>query len=284
MKKTIQRLFALCLVLAMTASLSVASFATTYKKIRLVSKVNETFLYTQEAHPLNGNGPISITEGTLTRDGKTKEIYLVALHGTEITALGSSVDLIADLQSGTGKESVYMREIMAIMKQYIPKNANVIFAGHSLGGMVAQQIAAEKDMQKRYHILNIVTFGSPVLCMGETEGELHRMCDTNDMVPYLSTETVDDMDAQQTYCREEETWPGDEEHDTGDAHPFSYADEDTWGDYDAIGKKGGDAVLTMDDATTIYFDAPAIEGNETHLKVWVCYPDGTNWKGISILL
>ena len=47
---------------------------------RTVKKVYQTFRYTQEAHPISGQGCFSITKGTLKQDGKKCDVYLIAAH------------------------------------------------------------------------------------------------------------------------------------------------------------------------------------------------------------
>ena len=282
MKLYAKQLLTAALVLALLLVLTVPAFAASGKKINKVTQANQTYLYTQDAHPLNGNGPISITEGTLYRGGKKCKIYLVAMHGTETSAIGSSVDTYNDGLAGSEQEGPYMREIMAAMKEVIPKDANVILAGHSLGGMVGQQIAADKAMQKRYNIINIITWGSPLICGGKVEGELHRLCDTGDLVPYMgSNVATEGLDAAYDSTRHEEHW---KEGTIFNTHPQSYGKASVWGKYDAVGVKGGDAVLKMDDSTTRFFQAPAIEGMGQFFEAHAAYKDGTNWSGAAILI
>jgi len=279
MKKLTSILLALALVLA----LPVSAFAKD-RNTATVTTAPQTYQYTRDNHPFVGNGPIAITKGTLIRNGTRKDIYFIALHGTETWALGSSLNLINDLQSGNEIEGAYYKEVLAAITRFCKKGSNLVIAGHSLGGMIAQQVAASDTLKDNYNILNIVAFGAPAISAGETEGELHRLCDTNDRIPYLSHYYFeDDMDTVNGTGRSEETWPGDEDGDTGDAHVFSYKDENTWGDYDAVGVKGGNAKLILEENTTIYVDAPLIDGTETHFKAWAAYQDEDGeWTGIAI--
>lgn len=245
--------------------------------IRTVKKVYQTFRYTQEAHPISGQGCFSITKGTLKENGKSCPIYLVAAHGLEVSAFGQNDDTLSAGQAGMEQSSTYLTQFMKVIKENIPKNANVIFAGHSMGGMVAQQAAANKSMQKRYNILHVITWGSPLICKGEIEGQLHRNCAAGDVVPLLSVYTLTDTEAQlQDRNREQaDVIPVIQSHVDG------YNDKDAWKDYDALGVKGGKAVLKMDDSTTKRFNAPKGDGESG--VIWVGFNNNGNWTGISVL-
>ena len=245
--------------------------------IRTCKKVYQTFRYTQEAHPISGQGCFSITKGVLKQDGKQCEVYLMAAHGLETNAFGQNVDMESVLKAGRQQTSPYLKQYMAVIKQNVPKGANLILTGHSLGGMVSQQAAANKTMQKNYNILHVVTWGSPLIAKGQIEGQLHRMCAAGDVVPLMSEYTFTDTDAQF----------GDRNREEADvipviqSHVDGYNDKDAWKDYDAIGVKGGNAVLKMNDDTTLRFDAPK-NGDPTG-SVWVAFNNNGNWTGVSIL-
>ncbi|MBQ1595708.1 MAG: hypothetical protein II084_00845 [Clostridia bacterium] len=244
---------------------------------RTLKKVWQTFRYTQEAHPISGQGCFSVTKGVLKQNGKKCDVYLVAAHGLETNAFGQNDDMESVLKAGMQKNSPYLKQFMAVIKQTVPKGANLILTGHSLGGMVSQQAAANKTMQKRYHILHVITWGSPLIAKGQIEGQLHRMCAAGDVVPLMSEYTFTDPDAQF----------GDRNREEADvipviqSHVEGYNDKNAWKDYDALGVKGGNAVLKMDDSTTLRFDAPK-NGDPTG-SVWVAFNNNGNWTGVSIL-
>ena len=247
--------------------------------IRTVKKVYQTFRYTQEAHPISGQGCFSITKGTLKENGKKTAIYLIAAHGLEGNAYGQTADNLSSMQAGREQSSAYLQNFLRVIKENVPKDANVIFAGHSLGGMVAQQAAARTSIQKRYHILHIITWGSPVLCHGQIEGQLHRMTAAGDVVPFLAENTMQDFEIQ---------W-NERNRETADVIPIiqshvnGYNDKNAWKDYDAVGVKGGNAVLIMDDSTTRRFNAPKDSDKAYTGVIWIAYNDNGNWTGISVL-
>ena len=244
---------------------------------RTCKKVYQTFRYTQEAHPISGQGCFSITKGVLKQDGKQCEVYLMAAHGLETNAFGQNVDMESVLKAGRQQTSPYLKQYMAVIKQNVPKGANLILTGHSLGGMVSQQAAANKTMRKNYNILHVVTWGSPLIAKGQIEGQLHRMCAAGDVVPLMSEYTFTDTDAQLNDRNREEA----DVIPVIQSHVDGYNDKNAWKDYDAIGVKGGNAVLKMDDSTTLRFDAPK-NGDPTG-SVWVAFNNNGNWTGVSIL-
>ena len=199
-------------------------------------------------------GPIIITEGTLKNGKEQCDIYLVTLTGLEVPTLTpQTTDVVTTGQAGLELSNDYERNLRRVMKEAIPKNANVVFAGHSLGGMVAQQIAADTSVQKRYNILNIVAYGSPVMFKGQIEGTLKRMGDVNDPVPYLSAETFKDFEVQDGTLQKEDSGLGLDI--TFAAHRNSYFDEKTWGKYDVLGFKGGDATIKLKLKTQKFYES-----------------------------
>ena len=197
-------------------------------------------------------GPIIVTEGTLNVDGKKCDIYLVTLTGLEVPTLTpQTTDMVSVGQAGLELSNDFEKNVRKVMKKAIPKGANVVFAGHSLGGMVAQQVAANSSIQKRYNILNIVAYGSPVMFNGQIEGTLKRMGDVNDPVPYLSANTFTNWEVQDGTLQKEDSGLGLDI--TFAAHRNSYFDEKTWGKYDVLGFKGGSATITLKLKTQQYF-------------------------------
>ncbi len=245
---------------------------------RTVKKVYQTFQYTQEAHPIAGQGCYSITKGVLKENGKNTNIYLIAVHGTE-TAIGQNCDVTSDLYAGFDQSNDYLKGLMKVIKKNVPKNANIIIAGHSLGGMVAQQAAANSSMQKRYNIMHVITWGSPLLSQGKIEGELHRMASAGDVVPYLSYYTLTDFEAQRNDRNYEEA----DVIPVIQSHVQGYHDKNAWKDYDALGVKGGKAVLKMNDDSTVRFYG-VTDDSDLKVSAWVGFDSDGNWMGISILL
>ena len=171
----------------------------------------------------NSNGPIAISKAKLVNKnvfGKkvTKDVYIVGLAGTEFM-FNEPRGVITDLQVGFEQDNFYIREIRKVVCKVVPKGANVIFTGHSLGGMVAQQAAGDRTLKHRYNIINTISFGSPQSFVRP----VHQIAGLN---------------------RED---GGYAKKDFAEAHMRSYLRTDVWGDYDVLGFKGGSAKIIIDE-------------------------------------
>ena len=204
-----------------------------------------------EGYNKGEKGPITITQGTLKSGWTSRSVYLVTLSGTEMV-FNQSTEWITDLFCGFNLNNAYYSNAVGIIAANIPRNSNLVLAGHSLGGMVAQQLASDSTIKSRYNVLNTVTFGSPLLSLGTREGTVRRLGDKRDFVPALSVQSV--------------TIPlwayvGLNKENGGywnpiTAHKESYKRADVWGRYDVTGTKYGSAKLTLDLDTRVFYQSP----------------------------
>ncbi len=205
------------------------------------------------------DGPISITKGTLKTKSwwtvTTKTVYVVCLSGTDL-AFNQSTGIGTDLLAGFELDNCYIRNVRSAILEAVPKGANLIIAGHSLGGMVAQQAAADSTIKKNYNVLNTVTYGSPLIEGLSREGTVKRLGDTRDVVPYLSVSTFLNIIWQAAGLNKENG--GYSATQIVTAHIESYQRAAVWGAYDVTGTKNGNATLTLDFATTRFFESPVI--------------------------
>lgn len=207
-------------------------------------------------------GPISITEGRMTYNtywgSEDKEVYVVALSGTETIVDNQTTTIKEDLLSGFELSNEYEANVKNAIIDRIPAGSNIILAGHSLGGMVAQQVAADKYIKDNYEILNTVTFGSPLIKGFTREGMVKRLGDTSDKNPFYSISSVLNIVWQYAGVNHED---GGYNGDSAAAHCDSYLREDVWGSYDCAGEKRGSIVgietgsrmLTLNFATTSFY-------------------------------
>lgn len=242
---------AVLLILTMLAGSCLASAANN----QTFTNAPEIYTYVRDGYNQGSQGPISITKGTLKSGFSSKTVYLVTLSGTELV-LNQSTGVLTDLLSGFNLNNVYYANVVNIIKANVPRNANLILAGHSLGGMIAQQVAGNSEIKSRYNILNTVCFGSPLLAAGTREGTVRRLGDVSDPVPYLSGSLFNNT-----------LWAimGLNREDGGygirgiTAHNQSYFRTDLWGRYDVTGTKYGGAKLILDLDTRTFFQSPVID-------------------------
>lgn len=254
MKKSIRILSSLLAVLLLVSMLIGGSVASATNTVTYTN-ATEIYTYVRDGYNQGSQGPISITKGTLKSGLSSKTVYLVTLSGTELV-LNQSTGVLTDLLSGFNLNNVYYANTVNVIKANVPKNANLIIAGHSLGGMIAQQVAADSGIKSRYNVLNTVCFGSPLLAAGSREGTVRRLGDVSDPVPYLSGSLFNNT-----------IWAimGLNREDGGygirgiTAHNQSYFRTDLWGRYDVTGTKYGSAKLILDLDTRVFYQSPVID-------------------------
>ncbi len=222
---------------------------------RTLNNAAELCQYVYDGYNQGTKGPITVTKGTLKKGWTSKEVYLVTLSGTEMV-FNQSTEVLTDLFSGFNLRSAYYTNVVNVILANIPQGANLILAGHSLGGMIAQQVAADSTIKAKYNILNTVCFGSPLLSAGFREGTVKRLGDVSDIVPLLSAHIfVAPLWALLGLNREN----GGYGVQAITAHKESYKRADVWGKYDVTGTKNGSAKLVLDESTRQFFKSPIID-------------------------
>lgn len=149
---------------------------------------NETALAQQIFSQYGTGQPIGIT----TVGNNT---LLVTVAGTEFN-WGQGNNPGTAIDSGLGDTTnIYEQEVNAAIRQYIkdhhlPPGTNVIIAGHSLGGMVAEQDASNNSQNMlgaySYDVTNVITFGSPNLTTHQSGVAYQQYFDQYDDVPFLN--------------------------------------------------------------------------------------------------
>lgn len=234
----------------------------TYKTAPEVSRLVQLGYQLHLGYTTKSTGSISVTKAKLDNGGwfsKPQDVYVVALSGTDFFAVarGQSTGVITDLLSGFEFDNPYVRNVKKVILKNIPVNSNLFITGHSLGGMVSQQVSAEKEIKAKYNIVNVLAFGSPLLDATKREGTVTRLGDVHDIVPYLSVNTLNFRIIQQIFGLNREDG-GYRAYEILSAHCKSYQRSDVWGKYDVTGKKNGKATLTFDFSTTNFFYTPFV--------------------------
>ena len=228
------------------------------ERITLRSSADMVSFVYQGAQVADGRGPFSITRAQLTADGTTRDVYLVALNGTNVPWVhreGQPTGLNTDVRAGLNANNRYLDAVVKQIQETVPPGSDLVIAGHSLGGMVAQQVAANPAIKRDYDVLNTVTFGSPPTGNNRQEGTVHRMVDWNDPVTVLSVESPFRAFSHATIRNSHElslTNPAA-------SHTSSYFQDGVWTGINALGeteRKDGTASLTFNRSDAEFFRAP----------------------------
>lgn len=206
-------------------------------------------------------GPIGIVPARLNGEAVT----LVVLGGTMFVD-GQAAGLKEDLLSALEQSNDYLKNVVRLFdtvdengNPLIPADKPVVVSGISLGGMVAQQLLAQKDLMNRFDLRAIICFGSPMLapCDRTKNTKVVRFCDTMDIVPYLGKSKLLDIIGQEIFDRvpsqviqeldRKEMILKDGGYKSPiSAHTLSYVDGACWDGYDILGVYGGSNQLVMD--------------------------------------
>ena len=188
-----------------------------------------------------GDGEIHISPAVLSTEEGEQDVYFVAAYGAT-AGLKKANNVIACLLCALNLSSNYYRLIRDAMLQYVPEGAKVVFAGHSLGGMMEQQLSCAEEITSRYEVLNIMNVGSPYVLIdaSKREGTLVRFADKYDVIPKLGFDFLI-ADGKKSLTVKDCGYLGDPDG----AHNLSYRDADVWGAYDALGVLNGNATLTV---------------------------------------
>ena len=254
MKKSVKLLSCL-LVVALIAVLLMSNVTAFAGNTKTITKASQLAAMVKEGKNKGNPGPISITKGRLvSRTGRSQDVYLVTFSGTELV-MNQSTDVIADLLSGFNTNNPYYYNAVKVIREHVKRGSKLVLAGTSLGGMIAQQVAANPTIKKEYQVLNTIGFGAPLLSQGFREGTIRRLGDWADPIPYLSINTFTaPIHSILGLNREHSRYKLPIQ-----AHINSYVLDDPWGKYDATGTLNGGAKLILDMNTRTFYPAPIFD-------------------------
>lgn len=135
------------------------------------------------------NGEIAIEEHvTVGEDGTTTRSWTVDIRGTQSFAIGQTgpQDMTTNLQGVAGMSSDQLDAIKEAMNAAgIAPGEAVEFAGHSQGGIMAAQMAADPSVRARYNVVSVVTAGSPTATIAPSDVPVLAYENSGDIVPGL---------------------------------------------------------------------------------------------------
>lgn len=184
-----------------------------------------------------------IVNAVLYNYGKKQgDVYLLALRGTDQSFDPNDVlSLPTCVKASAGKPNNYYEAVKNEMLNSIPKDSDVVIIGHSLGGMVAQQIVADEDIKNHCNILNLLTIGSPFVMIKGRTCPLHRIADRFDAIAGLSPAGIGNIFLGGGLIYENGGYFGRPVL----AHTDSYRYSQKWFKYDCFGVKNGGHTLEI---------------------------------------
>ena len=135
------------------------------------------------------NGEIAIEEHVTTgEDGTQTRSWTVDIRGTQSFGAGKKgpQDMLTNFQGVGGMASDQLYAIQKAMDDAgIAPGEAVEFAGHSQGGIMAAQLAANPSVRSRYNVVSVVTAGSPTATIAPTDVPVLSYENSGDIVPGL---------------------------------------------------------------------------------------------------
>ena len=135
------------------------------------------------------NGEIAIEEHVTTgEDGTQTRSWTVDIRGTQSFTVGTDgpQDMLTNFQGVGGMASDQLYAIQEAMDDAgIAPGEAVEFAGHSQGGIMAAQLAADPSVRSRYNVVSVVTAGSPTATIAPTDVPVLSYENSGDIVPGL---------------------------------------------------------------------------------------------------
>jgi hypothetical protein len=114
--------------------------------------------------------------------------YLIMIAGTQGGQAANNWN--SAMHSGLGLPGDYLKQCKSIALA-LPAGAIVNFAGHSQGGMMGNQLAADPEVREYLKVKSVTTFGSPVNAEPQDDVEYKRYAAEGDLVPLASNEVLD---------------------------------------------------------------------------------------------
>lgn len=199
--------------------------------------LNDAMRFTESRTTFEINKAMLFTPGEEARD-----IYLVALRGTDESWDKNDVlGIPACLRAFLNLKNIYFNEVKDAIINTVPCGSSLVLVGHSFGGMVLQQISADKEINRKYILLNLLNIGSPFVRTFGRKCPLRRVADRADIFPWLGFSVVANIFTHRPVYKRNGYFGNIQ-----GAHTDSYRTSEAWFDYDCFGiYKGGNVIAFL---------------------------------------
>lgn len=109
--------------------------------------------------------------------------YAILLYGMQ-PVVGGTAGALASIGAGIHAPTAYLTAAAQGLERYVPADAQLLIYGYSLGGIIAELLAASPDYSAR--ITTLVTLASPVAGIPFSSIPVLRFCVGPDLVPELT--------------------------------------------------------------------------------------------------
>ncbi|MFD3540258.1 hypothetical protein ACFWUQ_12260 [Streptomyces sp. NPDC058662] len=128
----------------------------------LATSRNDIVSYANDIGTLGNHGLVLLRRIACT-DGRVK--YVLLLPGTSFGLPSNSTpqDLVGAFDGALRSDTTYTRAVRRLLRRAgVPAGSELMFVGHSLGGLTAMNLAADVELASTYRITHVVTLGSPI--------------------------------------------------------------------------------------------------------------------------
>ncbi|WP_424210889.1 lipase family protein [Streptomyces sp. BI20] len=128
----------------------------------LAGSRNDVVSYVNDIGALGNHGLVLLREVECA-DGVTRWVLL--LPGTSFALLSNSTpqDLVGAFDGCLRTDTTYTRAARKLLRRAgVPAGAEVMFVGHSLGGLTAMNLASDPEVAAEYRITHVIAVGSPI--------------------------------------------------------------------------------------------------------------------------
>ena len=160
------------------------------EKVETPLKASEALERIGQLRSSADEGQIEILQHvTVDADGTEHRAWSVMIRGTQKWGPGEDnpQDMLTNLQAVGQSNSDQLRAVKTSMDMAgIKSDEPVEFVGHSQGGIIAAQLAADPQVRSHYRVASVLTAGSPVAGFHpDSSVPMLNMENTRDIVPAL---------------------------------------------------------------------------------------------------